>query len=119
VHLDHIALAVQDPAESLRFYRDIVGVTGPIREEDYGFVVLTGSVSFTLFRGRPPTSTGEFHIGVSLPDAEAVRRRRQELSASGVAELEWCEEPGYVSIKIADPDGYNVELSWDREHQPL
>src|SRR5205823_5944637 len=96
-------------------YRDVVGVDGPVRSEEYGFVITTGDVSFTLFRGEPPSSPGEFHIGASLADAEAVRHRRAALRARGVAELAWCDEPGYVSMKIADPDGYRVELSWDEK----
>jgi catechol 2,3-dioxygenase-like lactoylglutathione lyase family enzyme len=113
MRVDHIALAVREPQNSLRFYRDVVGIEGPVREEEYGFVITTGNVSFTLFRGRPPSSSGEFHIGTSFHDAESVRRRRAELLGQGVTELEWCDEPGYVSMKIADPDGYHVELAWD------
>lgn len=117
-YLDHVALAVSDPSASLRFYRDVVGITGPVREEEYGYVVASGRVSFTLFRGeRPPAGPGEAHIGCSLPDAATVRQRREELQALGVREIEWSEEPGYVSVKIADPDGYIVELSWDDKRQ--
>jgi catechol 2,3-dioxygenase-like lactoylglutathione lyase family enzyme len=112
---DHIALAVRDPRTSLRFYREIVGIDGPVREENHGFVITTGEVSFTLFRGDPPPSLGDFHIGTSLPDAETVRRTRAELLARGVVELQWADEPGYVSMKIADPDGYSVELSWEEK----
>jgi catechol 2,3-dioxygenase-like lactoylglutathione lyase family enzyme len=43
--LDHVALAVRDPARSLAFYRDVVGIEGPVREGDDGFVVTTGLVS--------------------------------------------------------------------------
>jgi catechol 2,3-dioxygenase-like lactoylglutathione lyase family enzyme len=115
MRLDHVALAVRDPLESLRFYRDVVGIDGPVREEEHGFVITTGGVAFTLFKGPRPSSLGAFHIGVSFPHADAVRQRRDELRAGGVAELEWWDEPGYVSVKIADPDGYVVELAWD-EH---
>jgi len=115
MRLDHIALAVRDPRASLSFYRDIVEIDGPVREEEYGFVIETGDVSFTLFRGTRPSSAGDFHIGASLPDADAVRRRRGELLARGVVELEWVDEPGYVSTKVADPDDYTVELSWDEK----
>ena len=115
--LDHVALAVEDPKRSLRFYRDTIGVEGTVRTEDYGFVITTpGGLAFTLFTGAPATATGEFHVGVSVPDAAAVRTRRAELAAAGVAELEWWDEPGYVSIKVRDPDGYIVELSWDAKH---
>ena len=113
--LDHVALAVRDPDVSLRFYLDVIGVEGSVRTEAYGHVIATGGVHVTLMRGEPPASVGEVHIGVSLPDADAVRRKRAALQELGVREVEWCEEPGYVSTKVADPDGYTVELSWDEK----
>jgi catechol 2,3-dioxygenase-like lactoylglutathione lyase family enzyme len=115
--LDHLALAVRDPTRSLRFYRDAIGVEGAVRQEDYGFVITTpAGVAFTLFKGVPPVDHGEFHIGVSLPDGDAVRARREELRLLGPAEVEWSDEPGYVSLKVRDPDGYTVEIAWDEKH---
>ncbi|MET1002422.1 MAG: VOC family protein [Acidimicrobiia bacterium] len=117
--LDHVALAVRDPARALQFYRETIGVEGTVRAENYGFVITTpGGLAFTLFTGAPATGTGEFHVGVALPDADAVRARRTVLASAGVAEVEWCDEPGYVSVKVRDPDGYIVELSWDEKHAP-
>jgi catechol 2,3-dioxygenase-like lactoylglutathione lyase family enzyme len=117
--LDHVALAVRDPARALKFYRETIGVEGTVRAEDYGFVITTpGGLAFTLFTGAPATATGEFHVGVALPDADAVRARRAVLASAGIAELEWWDEPGYVSVKIRDPDGYIVELSWDEKRAP-
>ena len=115
--LDHLGLAVRNPARSLRFYRETIGVEGVVREEEYGFVITsTRGVGFTLFKGQPPADHGEFHVGVSLPDSDAVRARREELRSLGVPETEWWDEPGYVSVKVRDPDGYIVEMAWDEKH---
>ena len=115
--LDHLALAVRDPGRSLRFYRETIGVDGAVREEEYGFVITTpAGLAFTLFEGVPPADHGEFHIGVSLPSGDAVRARRDDLLALGAREVEWSDEPGYVSIKVRDPDGYVVEIAWDEKH---
>jgi catechol 2,3-dioxygenase-like lactoylglutathione lyase family enzyme len=115
--LDHLALAVTDPRRSLDFYRNVVGVDGVVRAEPYGFVITTPSgVAFTLFEGRPAADVGEFHFGVSLPDGDTVRARREELRAAGVPEIEWWDEHGYVSVKVRDPDGYLVEIVWDEKH---
>jgi catechol 2,3-dioxygenase-like lactoylglutathione lyase family enzyme len=101
----------------LTFYRDVLGVEGSVRTEDYGFVITTPSgVAFTLFEGRPAADSGEFHFGVSLPDGDAVRARREELRAAGIPEVEWCDEDGYVSVKVRDPDGYVVEVAWDESY---
>lgn len=115
--LNHVALAVRDPRRSLTFYCDTLGVEGAVRTEPYGFVITTPSgVAFTLFEGRPAADIGEFHFGVSLPDADAVRVRREELRAAGVPEIEWCDEDGLVSVKVLDPDGYVVEVAWDETY---
>jgi catechol 2,3-dioxygenase-like lactoylglutathione lyase family enzyme len=115
--IDHLALAVRDPGRSLRFYTETIQVEGVVREEDYGFVITTpAGLAFTLFEGVPPVEHGEFHIGVSLPNGDAVRARRQALRSLGVAEVEWSDEPGYVSVKVRDPDGYTVEIVWDEKH---
>jgi catechol 2,3-dioxygenase-like lactoylglutathione lyase family enzyme len=112
--LSHVALPVRDPHRSLAFYRDAIGLGGAIRPEPYGYVVTcSNGVTVTLFSGVPPASVGEFHIGVSLPDGDAVRAARDRFRAAGLTEHEWCEEPGYVSVKVVDPDGYVVEVSWD------
>ena len=115
--LNHLALAVHDPRRSLVFYHDVLCVKGDTRTEDYGFVITTPlGLTFTLFEGQPPADAGEFHFGVSLPNGDAVRARREELRAAGVAEVEWCDEDGYVSVKVRDPDGYVVEVAWDEKY---
>ena len=117
VRLDHVTLAVRDPDRSLRFYRDTIGVEGVVREESYGFVITTAEgVTFTLFQGEPPCMHGEFHLGVGLADGDAVRTKREALRAADVTEIEWWDEPGYVSVKVRDPDGYAVEVAWDEKY---
>jgi len=112
--VDHVALGCRDPDRSLTFYRDVIGVEGPVRATDYGFVITTQSgVQFTLLRGEPPAGMGDFHVGVSLADAAAVRDARARFASLGLTEHEWWDEDGYVSVKILDPDGYIVEVSWE------
>ena len=114
--LDHLALAVADPDRSLRFYRDLLGVEGQVREEPYGFVITTtAGIAFTLFRGEPPSAMGDFHLGVSLGSASAVREARQRFLSLQLIEHEWWDEQGYVSVKVLDPDGYIVEVSWEAD----
>lgn len=113
--INHVALQVRDPARSLVFYRDVIGLEGRVRDADFGYAVTTpNGISFSLIRGEPPERVGEFHFGVGAPSAEAVEARRRELQALGVPEVDWWVEPGFVSLKVADPDGYVVEISWDQ-----
>jgi len=116
--IDHLALAVRDPDRSLGFYREVLAVEGEVRAEEYGHVITTpGGLAFTLFRGEPSTAMGETHLGVSLASAAEVVAARDRFRVLGLREVEWCQEPGYTSVKIADPDGYLVEVAWD-EAQP-
>jgi catechol 2,3-dioxygenase-like lactoylglutathione lyase family enzyme len=112
--LDHVALAVREPDRSLSFYQELIGADGDVTGHDYGYVLRTATgMTFTLFRGEPAKHLGETHIGFSLGSAGAVHEFRDRARAAGVIELEWCAEPGYTSVKVADPDGYPVEVSWD------
>ena len=62
------------PGRSLHFYRQILGLDGQVRQAQYGFIIITSAgVASTLFRGEPPSATGDFHIGVSLASATPVR----------------------------------------------
>jgi len=54
-----------------------------------------------------------FHFGISLPTPDDVRRFRDRVRADGVATVEEWDEHDYVSVKILDPDGYVVEVSWE------
>lgn len=115
----HLALGVRDPGRSLAFYRDIVGLEGAVREADFGFVLTTPKgITFSLIRGEPPVGLGEVHFGVGLPDEEAVWTRRAELAARGIREVDWWVEPGFVSLKVVDPDGYVVEFFWEGAGDP-
>ena len=63
----HLALGVRDPARSLAFYRDVVGLEGAVREADFGFVVTTPrGFTFSLIRGDPPEHLGEVHYVVEF-----------------------------------------------------
>jgi hypothetical protein len=53
------------------------------------------------------------HFGKRLASPEAVRRMRHRLEHDGIPIVDWWDEPGYVSVKCADSDGYVVELSWE------
>jgi catechol 2,3-dioxygenase-like lactoylglutathione lyase family enzyme len=118
--IDHLALGVRDPARSLAFYRDVVGLEGAVREADFGFVLTTPKgITFSLIRGEPPVGLGDVHFGVALADEEAVGTHRAELTAMGIPEVDWWVEPGFVSLKVADPDGYVVEFFWERVGGPM
>ena len=116
MRITHLALNVRDPERSRRFYLDALGLEGAAAKEEWGCRVrMADGLMFALVHGEPPPPEviGRIHFGSALPDAQAVHAVRQRLRQEGVEEVEWWEEVGYTSLKVADPDGYVVELSYD------
>jgi len=54
-----------------------------------------------------------FHFGTGVDTPDEVRSFAQRLHADGIPIVEEWDEPGYVSVKCRDPDGYVVELAWE------
>ena len=116
MHIRHLALNVADPRQSQQFYLDTIGLGGTAAVEDWGVRLrLDDGFMMALIEGHPlPTDVADrIHFGCHLPDSDSVSQLRARLAAAGVPEVEWTEEPGYTSVKVRDPDGYIVELSWD------
>ena len=72
-----------------------------------GFALALGEVEAAIV--LPPF----LHFGVRLASPDEVAALRDRLARDGVEIVEEWDEPGYVSIKCLDPDGYVVEASWE------
>ena len=115
--MKHLALAVTDEERSRRFYETYFGFGArPPRRYDGGVLMLYDADGFSLALG-PAGEAFELpsflHFGVHMPSSESVRAFRDRLAADGVPVVEWWDEPDYVSVKCADPDGYVVEAGWE------
>ena len=115
--MDHLAIPVRDQARSRRFYERYFGFGArPARRYDDGVLMLYDSRGFALALGparEPIARPAWMHFGVHMDDRNAVLRLRDRLVADGVEVVEEWDEPGYVSVKCRDPDGYIVEASWE------
>jgi catechol 2,3-dioxygenase-like lactoylglutathione lyase family enzyme len=113
----HLALAVRDQERSRRFYERYFGFDAePPRRYPDGVLMLYNAAGFALALGEvdEPIRLPPFlHFGVGLDRPEDVRALRDRLVAEGVPIVEEWEEPGYVSVKCRDPDGYVVEAAWE------
>ena len=114
--MNHLALAVRDEERSRRFYATYLGFDVRAERMDDGVLMLWNADGFQLALGpwdehaRLPAF---FHFGIRLTDADTVRELAAHLAADGAPQLEVNDEPAYVSRKLADPDGYVVELFWE------
>jgi len=117
--MDHLAIPVADQQRSRRFYETYFGFGArPERRYDDGVLMLYDARGFALALGpatAPPTPPEWMHFGIGLPDRDAVHALRDRLAAGGVEVVEEHDEPGYVSVKCRDPDGWIVEASWEPE----
>ena len=117
--LRHLALNVSDPRRSADFYLATVGLDGKARDEPWGIrIEFPDGFMLALIQGDPlPTEmVDRVHFGCALETPDSAREARARLRAAGVREIEWEDaevEAGYVGVKIADPDGYVVELYYE------
>ena len=115
--MDHLAIPVTDQDRSRRFYETYFGFGArPPRRYDDGVLMLYDAKAFALALGpsaEPLARPAWMHFGIALPDRDAVLALRDRLRGDGVELVEEWDEPGYVSVKCRDPDGYIVEASWE------
>jgi catechol 2,3-dioxygenase-like lactoylglutathione lyase family enzyme len=132
--LNHVGITVSDIEESIRFYRDVVGMEELSRSRDFGgewFDRLTenqgtkfqvahlGLGGFTLQLveyqsaggDRLPLAhnqTGNPHICINVDDVEG---KYADLEGSSVRRLPFTQHPtGTKSFYVLDPDGVMVEF---------
>ena len=116
--MDHLALAVRDQARSRRFYEAYFGFVAEDAPREDGVLLLHDARGFSLALGeiREPISLPPFlHFGTGLGSPAEVRAFRDRVVADGLEVVDWWDEPDYVSVKLRDPDGYVVEVSWEPE----
>jgi catechol 2,3-dioxygenase-like lactoylglutathione lyase family enzyme len=110
--MDHLALAVADEEASRRFYARL-GFDVHAERMDDGVLMLWDASGFQLALGPadPDARLPAFlHFGRRCASGDDVRASAARLGAEIV---EAWDEPGYVSRKVRDPDGYVVELFWE------
>jgi len=115
--VDHLALAVRDPQRSRLFYERYFGFgAGLAQESDDGVLTIRNAAGFdlTLSPAKAKSATPEsLHFGFRYPGAHRVYDLEQRLVSDGVPIVATADDPGYVSVKCRDPDGYVVEAYWE------
>lgn len=115
--MDHLALPVRDQTRSRRFYETYCGFGArPAKRYDDGVLMLYNAAGFSLAlrpSEEPIVPPPWMHFGIHLRSREEVLAHRDRLVRAGVELVEQSDEPGYVSVKCRDPDGYIVEASFE------
>ena len=127
----HIALPSTDIDASIAWYEKYTPLRLLDRREDadgYGawlghpdmgdkpFVLVLVSFFRDQGKGQQPTMAPFAHIGIELPNEQAVRDTAEVARADGclVWEPQWMPDPiGYICA-CTDPDGNVIEFSFDQ-----
>ena len=113
--LTHLALAVRDEDSSRRFYERHFGFEVARRAED-GTLMMRNADGFSLALGRwdgEPRLPAFLHHGFRADSPDDVHAYAARFRAEGLELVEEWDEPEYVSVKVRDPSGYVVEVSWE------
>jgi len=116
--LTHVALAVRDPQRSLHFYQAVLGVIPVYEQDDFIQVQTPGSWDVLVFE-REPRSAGKTggisHFGFRLHRPADIARAKAAVTAAGGTIRDQGEfVPGEPYMFFTDPDGYEVEIWYER-----
>src|SRR5262245_45432908 len=115
--LTHIALAVQDPKRSLRFYRAVLGVVPVFEQRDFVQAQTPGTRDVLVFERKPRRAGkagGVTHFGFRLRRAGDITKAMAAIRAAGGTIRDHGEfVPGEPYVFFDDPDGYEVEIWYE------
>ncbi len=117
MHLHHLGLPVRDQGRSLAFYQRYFRFDETsARTYPDGTVIVRNGDGFdlALHAGDVPAQPAFLHFGFAMPSAGDVRELLARMDGEGVAIVERDDEPDMVSFKCLDPDGWRIEVYWER-----
>ena len=113
----HLNLTVTDVVRSVAFYQRWLAFGPEDRRFPDGTIFIRDAegTDLALHAGAVAADAlDSFHFGFRRESAEEVRSLQADLHAAGVPIFELAEEVDLVSLKLRDPDGYLVEVYWER-----
>jgi catechol 2,3-dioxygenase-like lactoylglutathione lyase family enzyme len=118
MHLRHLGLPVRDCQRSIRFYARYFEFDHETAQSyPDGTVIVRNPDRFdlALHTTKDVRAPSDFlHFGFAMANADAVRALQGRLMQDGVSVIESDDEPQLVSFKCLDPDGWHVEVYWER-----
>jgi catechol 2,3-dioxygenase-like lactoylglutathione lyase family enzyme len=114
--VSHLELYVSDLDASVSWYGSAVALF-PRATQPEQVVVLqppNGSFRLVLRPGRPADAHGDFgHVALSVDSLEALNAWAQHLDGIGVEHKDVKEGPTGYTIDLVDPDGHDIELTYE------
>jgi catechol 2,3-dioxygenase-like lactoylglutathione lyase family enzyme len=108
--LSHVQINVTDMEQSLRFYRDGLGLVVRMRTGPYVLLAAPQSGDFvSLSELEPVGAPGLGHFGLHV-EAKDVQTAVAAMQAAGGKLVSGGENQNFPSARVADPDGYVIEI---------
>jgi uncharacterized protein (DUF952 family)/catechol 2,3-dioxygenase-like lactoylglutathione lyase family enzyme len=109
----HVNLDVADVDRSIAFWGRWFGVDMDRHEYDDGTVFVRDGQGFDLAFHPGTASPAGVHVGLRAEHPDVVRSLRAAMLDAGHELTEDWDDDSYESIKVRDPDGYEVEVYWE------
>ena len=124
--LNHVVLWVSDLERSERFYRDVLGLEVRRKRPGRGvfFTCGTNDHDLAIFQaGSDALKHGDRHIGLyhfalRLGSLDQLRAAYRHLTASSANIVGITHHGDTKSIYLKDPDGLEIEVFCECEHDP-
>ena len=121
--LTHFALAVKDVVRTLRFYRLVFDMEVMYQEEKMIQLTTPGCHDILVFEETDREVTGDTgglaHFGFRLRKAENMEVMYQKVLNAGGKVIDKGEfVPGSPYVFFKDPDGYTIEIWYERLPAP-
>jgi catechol 2,3-dioxygenase len=115
-HLGHVELLTPKPEESLRFFKEILGMTESGRKGDSVYLRGWDDYERHTLKLTASNTSGMGHMAFRTRTPQALDRRVAALQNSSY-EIGWTEgDLGHgPSYRFHDPDGHTVELYYETE----
>lgn len=118
MRLNHIGLPIREEARSVAFYATYFGFDPETaRRYSDGTVIVRNADGFDLALHPgvvPPDGPMFLHFGFFVPGPDEVRALLGRMRGAGVSIVEHHDEPKIVSFKCLDPDGWRIEVYWEK-----
>jgi catechol 2,3-dioxygenase len=115
-HLGHVELLTPKPEDSLRFFRDVMGMTESGRHGDSVFLRGWDDYETYSLQLTASATSGLGHAAFRTRSAAALERRVAALRADGVEVTRVEESFGHgPAFRFRDPDGHVFELYWETQ----
>lgn len=119
-HLGHVELLTPKPEESLKFFKDVMGMQEVTRRDESVYLRCWGDYEQYSLKLTASKQAGIGHTAMRTMSPQALERRVKAIEASGYG-IGWTDgDFGHgKSYHFRDPDGHLLELYYESEkYQP-